>query len=48
MKKQKTEWDYELLAIFSLYADTSVGELKKIVNKLEETFKKSIGENKKE
>jgi hypothetical protein len=40
MKKQKVTWDYELLAVLSLYAGTSVGELKKIVNKLAENLQK--------
>jgi hypothetical protein len=40
MKKQNATWDYELLAVLSLYAGTSVGELKKIVNKLAENLQK--------
>jgi hypothetical protein len=40
MKKQKVTWDYELLAVLSLYAGTSVGELKRIVNKLAENLQK--------
>ncbi len=40
MKKQIETWDYELLAVLSLYAGTSVSELKKIVNKLAESLQK--------
>ncbi len=34
MKKDNGQWDYELLAILSLYADTPIKKLKKTINKL--------------
>jgi hypothetical protein len=40
MKKQEVTGDYELLTVLSLYAGTSVGELKKIVNRLAENLQK--------
>jgi hypothetical protein len=47
MKRQKVTWDYELLAVLSLYAGTSVGELKKMVNKLAENLQKETATNSK-
>jgi hypothetical protein len=40
MKKQKVPWDYELLTVLSLYAGTSIGELKKIIEKLAKNLQK--------
>ena len=34
MKKDNSQWDYELLAILSLYADLPIKKLKKTINKL--------------
>ena len=38
MMKENPTWDYELLAILSMYAEMSIGELKKLVTKLAENL----------
>ena len=34
MEKDSAQWDYELLAVLSMYAETSIKELKKTITKL--------------
>ena len=36
MKTDEAKWDYELLAVLSMYAETSIKELKKTITKLSE------------
>jgi hypothetical protein len=38
MEKENTKWDYELLAVLSMYAGMSIGELKRIITKLAENI----------
>lgn len=34
MGKDSAQWDYELLAVLSMYAETPIKELKKTITKL--------------
>jgi hypothetical protein len=45
MKTDETPWDYELLAVLSMYAGTSIGKLKNLICALAEELEIKLPAN---